>query len=106
ALAPVDEIRFLLERAEELGHEAALADPRNADEGHELGRMLLSRPLERALQELHLLLAPDERRPACARDVDSVPGAGLDHLPNRNRLRLALGLDGVAQLVGDRLLGR
>ena len=105
ALSPVDELGLAFQHAEELGHQPALADARNSDERDELGRLLLARPLERVSEEVHLLLPSDERRSARP-DVDAEARAGLDRLPDADRLRLALRRNSLTRLVRDRLLRR
>ena len=70
-LAPRDELRVGVGDAGQLVHEAALADPRHADEGEELRRSLVSRALEGIANDAELTLAPDELRACLVCDVDA-----------------------------------
>src|SRR5579862_304462 len=49
-MPPVGDLRLRLDLPVELEDEAALADPGHADEGHELGRALQPRAVERAAE--------------------------------------------------------
>ena len=93
ALAPVRQYAAALDRLEELADEAALADPGDADERHQLRRALPPRTFERSLELLELTVAADERRARLGCEVDSEPRPRLQHLPHRDRLVLALRLD-------------
>ena len=101
ALAPGREVRLGLDRLEELVDEPRLADPRDADEGDELELTLRAGAFERVAERVELALAPEERR-AGLRQVDAEARARLERLPDRDRLRLALGLDRLGLAVVDR----
>ena len=62
ALPPGDELGALRDELEELADEAALADAGDADEGDELNRALVLRPLERAREQPPFVIAAHERR--------------------------------------------
>ena len=59
ALAPGDDLLFCVRDLEELGDQAALADPRNADEGQKLGDALVTGTVEGVTQGVQLALATD-----------------------------------------------
>jgi hypothetical protein len=106
ALAPVDELRVMLDRLEELVDEAALPDPGLADERHELGGADAPRALERVQQRVELALTADKWRPHAARDVDADARSRLYCLPRGDRLGFALRLHGLGFPVVDRVAGR
>ena len=62
--------------------------------------------MERVAQDAELALAADERPTARPRDIDAEARPRFQRFPDRDRLRLALGLDRLAGLVQDRLLRR
>ena len=105
AVAPRDDVRPLVERGAELGHEPALADPGLADDRDELhGRLALGAE-ERLEQERALVLAADEWAVRGGfRLADAAPCA--DNAPHRDRLGLPLCLHRVECLEGDRRFGR
>ena len=106
ALAPGDQLVVLVHHTAELGHEAALADPGDADERHELRRAVATRTPKRVDEQVELVVAPDERRTGGGTQVDAEPRPRLDRLPDGNGLRLALCLDGLRLAVDDLALGR
>ena len=90
ALPPADQPRPILDIAEQLRTQPALAHPRLAHDRDQLAGALLRRPLERPDQKR---LAPTRGRPAAscaADDVRAEPGPGRTRLPQRKRLRLPL----------------
>jgi hypothetical protein len=91
---------------EELPDEAALADPRNADERHELRLALLPHSPERRGQRVQLTCAPDEPRTAVLPDVHAEARACLDRFPHRHGSRFALRLDGLRLVIVDHVPGR
>ena len=90
ALTPPDQLRIGVGEPEQLPDEAALADPRHADERDELGRALAASPRERAREQRELVITADERRAASLHDVDTEAGAGVEWLPDADRPLLAL----------------
>ena len=104
AVTPGDEIGPVVEGGAELGDEAALSDSGLADDGDELhGRLTLGAE-ERLEQERALVLPADERRLGRGLGLTDAT-AGMERAPDRDRLGLALGLDGLQRLEGDRVLG-
>ena len=103
-LTPGDEPVAAVDRSEQLGEQAALADPRNADERHELRRPLVAGALERGGEQLDLPLTPDER-PAWAGEIDAEARTRLHDLPDGERLRLSLRDHRLGNAVLDRPLG-
>src|SRR5204862_2614174 len=103
-LAPRDQVGVGVDELEELPDEAALADPRHADERHELGRLLAPRPSQRLRERVELLPAPGELGWRVLEDVDAEARARGDDFPDGNRLRLALRRDGLrrAEVNGGR----
>src|SRR5262249_45297956 len=106
SLPPVRQHAAVLDRLEELADEAALADPRDADEGQELRGALLAHACESADDLLDLALAADERRPRLRREIDPEARMRLHGLPHPNRRLLPLGVDRLVLAVVDRLRGR
>src|SRR5262249_11538760 len=90
SLPPVRQHAAVLDRLEELADEAALADPRDADEGQELRGALLAHACESADDLLDLALAADERRPRLRREIDPEARMRLHGLPHPNRRLLPL----------------
>ena len=88
----------------DLGHEAALADARVADDRRERGPLFGLDVLPERQEALELCGAPDERRVAHAAARRRVPYA--ECLPDAHRLRLALRLDRFVLFVLDRVRGR
>ncbi len=84
-LAPGDELGVGVDDALELVDEAALADPRDADEREELRRALVARPLERVPDDAELALAADELRARLVRDVDAEARVRRDGRPDADR---------------------
>src|SRR5207253_2277061 len=99
-LPPVDQVRIRVDGLRELVDEAALADPRDAYERHQLRRALLSRTDECTGHELDLALPPYERRAGLG-DVDAEARPSLAGLPDRHRLGLPFRRDGLGFHVGD-----
>ncbi len=93
ALPPGDQLGRRVGDPRQLVHEPALADPRNADQRHELGNALLVRPLERVGEDRQLSLAPDQLRPCVMSDVDPESRPRRGGAPHRDRLRLPFRLD-------------
>jgi len=104
-LAPVGDLGLALELAEELGNQAALPDPRHADDREELRRALSTRAFEGAEQQIALTRAPDKRRLGCVQ-LDPHPCPRLHGLPDRHGLGFSLGVDGVVVSVLDHVLRR
>ena len=98
-MSPGDELGALRDDLEELPDEAAFADAGNPDEGHELDRALVLRPLERARELLPFVIAAHERCLGLG-DVRAEPRPRLERLPHRHRIGLSLRGDrlGVAVL--------
>ena len=105
SVPPGDQVGPFVERGSQLGDEAALADPRLADDGHELDRGLALGAEERLEQQRPLVLAPDERR---LRRRLGLPDsrASTDGPPHGDRRRLALGDHRGERLELDRAAGR
>ena len=107
ALAPAGEdLGVVVERRVELEQEPALADAGCADEGDELGRTLALGAGQRVPEEAQLLLPPDQLGAAAEGDVDTQPVSGRDHLPDADRLGLALGGHRLGVAVLDHIRGR
>jgi hypothetical protein len=85
----------------ELVDEATLPDPWDADQREELRCVRVTSAVEGVLDDCELALASDELRSRIVRDVDAEPGTHPRHLPDGDRLRLALRLDRVGVLVVD-----
>ena len=83
ALAPGDQLGLRVGDPRQLVHEPALADPRHADQRHELGNALLARTLERVGENRQLSLTADQLRSGVMRDVDpeSRPCGGRARTP-------------------------
>jgi hypothetical protein len=65
ALAPDGQLRVGLDGLQQLPHQPALADPRHADQGDELHRLLAADAGQRGPEQLDLALAADQpTRPA------------------------------------------
>ena len=90
ALPPADELGALLDVAEQLRAEPALAHPRLAHDRHQLAGALLRGALERPDQKRLLELPADERRRVRAGHVRAEAGARPKRTEERERLRLAL----------------
>jgi hypothetical protein len=105
-LAPVDELRILVDRRRELEDEPALPDPRDADERHQLGGALSTDARQRIEKNVELLLAPHEGNTSAQAEVDPVASAGLQHLPHLDGVGLAFGRDGCGLAILDRPFGR
>ena len=103
-LAPEDEVRFRLDRLEELVDEPALSNPRYADERDELGRALLPRALESAREHVELAAAADQRRSGLQR-LHGDSGIGLDGFPHLEGVDFALRLDRCSFPVFDCVAG-
>ena len=101
ALTPGDELGVGVGDPRQLVHEAALADPRHADEREELRRSLVTCALEGVADDAELALAADKLRARLVRDVDAEARVRCLRLPHGDRLRLALRLDGFGVLVVD-----
>ena len=100
SVPPPDQLRIGLDDAVELVHEAALADPRCADEGDELGRRFAAHAFERSDERVELAVAADERRTRLLNlDVDA--RARLHGFPDRDRLRLSFRVDRIVLPVVD-----
>src|SRR5439155_9000579 len=106
ALAPVDEIRLLVQPLPQLSEEPRLADSRLADEGHEVHRLVAADAGVCLLEQRELRIAPHERGGAADLDVDSEAAARPPGAPKRHRLRLPLDADRVERLVVDLLTRR
>src|SRR4051794_6360862 len=92
-LAPEDQFGNELDRQEELVDQPRLADPRHADERHEL-RLAVGAHADKGVdQEIELLLAAEQRRLHLLDDVDPESRPRLIRLPYPDRIRLSLGLD-------------
>ena len=79
------------ERGEELVHHAALADARLSVDGEEMRAPVADGPGERVLEELDLVVPPDERRD---RDPCRRAAVGADRDPDPDGLLAAPDLDG------------
>jgi len=102
ALPPANELPgAILDVAEELRAEPALAHPRLADDRDELAGALLRRALEGADQKRLLELPADERCRTRAGHVRAEAGAGGERAVEGERLRLSLHLHGLELLVGE-----
>ena len=100
-LPPPDQLLVAVDDLEHLRDEPALADARDADERDELRRELAPRALQRVHERSQLPLTADERRAQAIGDVVAEACARRDGLPDRDRLGLALGLDGLRLAVLD-----
>ncbi len=104
-VTPGDDVGTLVEGGAKLGDEAALADPRLADDRDELDRRFALGAEERLEQQCALVLASDERAVRrCLWLADAAAGVG--RAPDRDRVGLPLRLDRVEWLERDRRLGR
>ena len=92
AVPPPDQVAIRFDRLEQLVDQAALADPRLADERDELGGFLGSHARERVHQYVELPPAADEGR-ARGAGVELDPRAGFERLADANRPGLALDVD-------------
>ena len=102
SLAPVaNRGRVLVERRPQLEEQAALPDPRRADERHELRRPLTLRARDSVTEELELVGPAHQLRAALEGDVDAEPRPWRDHFPDRHGLGLALGVHGLGVAVLD-----
>ena len=99
--AEVDEVHHLVDAPEELEDEPALADPRLADDRHELRRAAAADAVEHAEQEGELRATADQRLACGLADADAPTRPRGDRLPYGDRLCLALGIDGLGQPVLD-----
>jgi hypothetical protein len=97
----VDEVQHLVDAAEQLEDEAALADPRLADDRHELRRATAAHAVEDAEQEGQLRAAADERLARRLTDADAPTCTRGDRLPYGDRFCLALRVDRLGQPVVD-----
>ena len=88
-LPPPDQVSPGVNVTQELRTHPALPHTRLADQGHQLTRTLLIRPLERADQERLLQIPADERRRMRANDIAPEPGPSPYGPEDRKRLRLA-----------------
>ena len=77
----------------ELPDERGLADPRLADDRHQVRLPLRDGPPEGRPQQLELGLAPDEDAPEPGRPLRSRKRERAEHRSRRHALRLPLGLD-------------
>ena len=105
AVPPRDDLLVVGHRLAELCHEPALADPRDADERHQLRRAVDPDPCEGAQQERTFVLAADEWHGGVATQLADTT-EGLDRLPHLDRLGLALRGDGIVWPIDDHPLGR
>src|SRR4029077_16526700 len=92
-MSPVYDLLGFVGDLEQLGDEAALADPGDSDECDELCGLLPACALEAVCEQASLALAPDERGPQLLLDVAAEAGAGGHCLPDLDRLGLPLRLD-------------
>ena len=92
-LPPGDQLRCCSDDLQQLGHEAALADPGHADERDELRFTLLPRTSEGVAQNIDLSLSADEGRERRQLDIAAEARPGRDCLPDDHGLRLALRVD-------------
>src|SRR4029077_14188265 len=86
----------------ELVHEPALAHPWDGDERDQLWDPLVPRAIECVAKNRELSLATHELRTRMMGDVDAEAGARLQRLPDRNRIGLPFGVDGLDLSVVDR----
>src|SRR6266540_63161 len=105
ALAPIDQLGIGVDHTAELGYEPRLPDAGNPHERDELRCALATRAGQSVSQEAELFAASDELRRPALLDVDAEAPAGRRRLPDRDRLGLAFGLDGLYLAVLDRPLG-
>jgi hypothetical protein len=96
---PRHSLPFPFECCEELGEQAALADPGHADERDHLGRALAARPVEQPAQELQLVATTDQRS---LRRLRLDPSPSPERLPDRDWLPLPLDRDRLRLPVVDR----
>src|SRR6266550_9270353 len=104
-LAPEDQLRISIDDLKQLGDQPALADPRHADQRHQLRAEVLANAVESAGQDVKLPLTADELRAGPLLDIEAVAGARSDGLPSWNGIRLALRPDRRRVAVFDRVLG-
>jgi hypothetical protein len=103
---PPDGLRDAVDVLEEFPGETGLADAREADDGQQARRLLLSRRMQRFLQQSQLAISADERglqtgwAQCTARRGDNVARA-----PQALRLGLAFELVHSGVVVDDRGLG-
>jgi hypothetical protein len=106
SLAPVGQLAAVRDVGEELADKATLADPRNADDRHQLRRTLLAHEGKRVDDLRELALAADERRALLRCEIDAEACSGGDDFPHANRRLLPLRLDRLVLRVVDRLRRR
>jgi hypothetical protein len=102
-MQPADEFGTRVEFLEELEDKSALANPRYADERHQLGLGPALDAGERVPEQRQLPRSSYERR--VARVLDAEPELGAKRLPDSNGLCFALGEDWGSVLIFDRFLG-
>ena len=90
AAAPDDQVGIALDHLPELLDEAALADPRHADERHELRALLAPNPVECVGEQGDLARPAHERGVADRFVLEAEARAASDHLPAEDRLGLPL----------------
>ena len=95
----------ILDLAEQLGAQAALADARLADHRHQLARALPHRAVEHPDQQCLLKLATDERRRVRTGHVRAEAGTGGERPVEHERLRLTLHPNGLELLVVEDTFG-
>ena len=101
SLPPVRQLVAALDHLEELAEEAALADPGDADQRHELRCAVAVHPFERPDELVELALASHERRAIRGCQIDAEPRARLRDLPHGNRHVLSFRLDRFVLAVVD-----
>ena len=104
SLAPGRQLGRSLDLGPQLLDQAALADPGNAHDRHQLHRLLGPAALERTQQQPAFCLAAHQRRRFAHGGRNS--RARLERHPAGKRLRLALRHDRIVRLVDDHPLSR
>jgi hypothetical protein len=105
ALAPVHEVGKVVDEGEELRRQPALADAWLADDRDELDRPLPVCPAEEALEQLQLVVAPDEVAQRPPGDAVPIAAPRGGRAPDRDRSRLPFDPDRGEGLVLEEVPG-
>ena len=106
ALAPGDQLRFVIHEPEELADDARFPDARDTDDRDELRGELVADAAEDRAQQLELAVTAEERRLLALGEVNAVARHRIERLPDRDRVSLPLRLDSRGLAVSDRIARR
>src|SRR5207244_422585 len=81
SLAPENQLGISIDDLKKLGNQSALADPRHADQRHELRAEVFANAVEGAGQDIELPFTADERSSRPLLDVETEAGASGYCLP-------------------------